>query len=134
MDLSAIDALRDRWQAGLAAVQSLTDLKTLGDEFLGRKSGSITALMKTLGSLPAEHKREFGALVNALKQEIETSLTARREALEATQLPAGSVDVTLPGRPLPLGRVHPLQPVRPVQELLELQRGRHAQFPASERS
>ncbi len=112
MDLSAIDALRDRWQTGLAAVGSLNDLKTLGDEFLGRKSGSITALLKTLGSLPAEHKREFGARVNALKQEIETSLAARREALEAAQLPAGSVDVTLPARPLPLGRVHPLMQVR----------------------
>ena len=113
IDRSAIDALRADWHGRLTALRSLGELKTLGDEFLGRKSGSVTALLNTLRTLPTpEAKREFGALVNVLKQEIEASLATRRAELEATQLPAGAVDVTLPGRPVPLGRVHPLMQVR----------------------
>ena len=111
-DPSAIDRLRARWEERLAAVRSAADLKAIADEFLGRKSGAVTALMKTLSGLPAELRRDFGARVNAFKQEIEASLAERQQALDATARPAGSVDVTLPGRPLQPGRVHPLMQVR----------------------
>jgi phenylalanyl-tRNA synthetase alpha chain len=107
-----IDALRERWLAQLAAVRTEAELKTLADEFLGRKSGAVTALMKTLGGLPPEARPEMGARINALKQEIESSRDAKRESLLASRPPAGAVDVTLPGRALPLGRVHPLMRVR----------------------
>ena len=112
-DVSAIEALRARWHERVAAVRHDADLKALADEFLGRKSGAVPALMKTLGRLPTpEAKREFGGLVNTLKADIEASLAAARETLAATRLPAGSVDVTLPGRALAAGRVHPLMQVR----------------------
>src|SRR6185369_9810314 len=87
-------------------------LKALHDEFLSRKSGAVTGLMKTLGTLPPEARREFGQLVNTLKTEIETALDEKRAALASTRRPAGAVDVTLPGRTLPMGRVHPLMRVR----------------------
>jgi phenylalanyl-tRNA synthetase alpha chain len=87
-------------------------LKALDDEFLSRKSGSLTALLKSLGTLAPEARREFGQLVNTLKTEMETLLADRREAVAAARPPAGAVDVTLPGRDLPLGRVHPLMRVR----------------------
>ena len=69
------DALR------LVATSADADLKALHDEFLSRKSGAVTALLKTLGTLPPEDRREFGALVNALKTEIEAALDERRAAL-----------------------------------------------------
>ena len=47
-----------------------------------------------------------------LKSEVETDLAAKRDAVAATRQPVGAVDVTLPGRDLPLGRVHPLMRVR----------------------
>jgi phenylalanyl-tRNA synthetase alpha chain len=50
--------------------------------------------------------------VNTLKTEIEETLEQKRAALESTRPPAGAVDVTLPGREMPLGRVHPLMRVR----------------------
>jgi phenylalanyl-tRNA synthetase alpha chain len=112
LDLSALDTLRAAWQTRLADARTDADLKALADDFLGRKSGSVTALTKTLGTLPPDQRREFGSRVNTLKQELEASLAEARVALQAKRLPAGAVDVTLPGRPAPLGRVHPLMRVR----------------------
>ena len=112
VDRSTVDTVRDELRARLAAVRTEQDLKAVHDEFLGRKSGRITALLKGMGALAPEARRDFGALVNALKTEAETAVDDRRTALAATRQPAGAVDVTLPGRPLPLGRMHPLMRVR----------------------
>ena len=111
-DSVSVDQLRDRFRAQLARAATEADLKALHDEFLSRKSGAVTALMKTLGTLPPEARREFGQLVNTLKTEVETALGEKRTVLESTRRPAGAVDVTLPGRKLPMGRVHPLMRVR----------------------
>ncbi len=112
IDPSDIDVHRARFRERLAALRSLTELKALADEYLGRKSGLVTAFMGKLRELSKDAKREAGARINAFKDEIEAAIASKREALEATELPAGAVDVTLPGRPLPLGRVHPLMQVR----------------------
>jgi phenylalanyl-tRNA synthetase alpha chain len=112
VDRSAIEAARAQFQARLGDADTEQKLKSLADEFLSRRSGAVTALMKTLGTLPPESRREFGALVNALKSEIETAVDERRTALAQSRPPAGAVDVTLPGRDLPVGRVHPLMRVR----------------------
>jgi phenylalanyl-tRNA synthetase alpha chain len=111
-DSISVDQLRDRFRAQLTRAATEADLKALHDEFLSRKSGAVTGLMKTLGTLPPDARREFGQLVNTLKTEIETALDEKRSALESTRRPAGAVDVTLPGRKLPMGRVHPLMRVR----------------------
>ena len=107
-----IEALRADFRARAASARTDADLKALHDEFLSRKSGSVTALLKQLGSLAPEQRRDAGALVNELKREIETAIDERRDALAAGRPPAGAVDVTLPGRELPLGRIHPLMRVR----------------------
>ena len=112
VDRSALEALRADFRARLAASSTDRAVKALADEFLSRKSGSLTALLKTLGTLPAEARREFGALVNALKTEFEAALAEREAALAASRPPAGAVDVTLAARELPLGRMHPLMRVR----------------------
>ena len=112
IDPSDIDVHRARFRERLAALRSLTELKSLADEYLGRKSGLVTAFMGKLRELSKDAKREAGARINAFKDEIEAAIASKRESLEATELPAGAVDVTLPGRPQPLGRVHPLMQVR----------------------
>jgi len=111
-DSISVDQLRERFRAQLARAATDADLKALHDEFLSRKSGAVTGLMKTLGALPPEARREFGQLVNTLKTEIETALDEKRAALETTRRPAGAVDVTMPARRLPMGHVHPLMRVR----------------------
>jgi phenylalanyl-tRNA synthetase alpha chain len=111
-DRSTVDTLRADFQVRLAAAGTDAAVKALADEFLSRKSGSVTALMKTLGSLAPDARREFGALVNALKQHIETAVEERRRGLAASRPPAGAVDVTLPARERLVGHVHPLMLVR----------------------
>ena len=111
-DRSTVDALRADFQVRLAAAGTDAAVKALADAFLSRKSGSVTGLMKTLGSLAPDARREFGALVNALKQEIESAVEERRKALVASRPPAGAVDVTLPARERLVGHVHPLMLVR----------------------
>jgi phenylalanyl-tRNA synthetase alpha chain len=111
-DRDTIERLRADFRARLAAAATDAAVKALADQFLSRKSGSVTGLMKTLGTLAPEARREFGALVNALKQEIETAVDERRQALAAARPPAGAVDVTLPSRQRPIGHMHPLMQVR----------------------
>jgi phenylalanyl-tRNA synthetase alpha chain len=111
-DRSAIDTVRSTFDHRLADAATDQALKALHDEFLSRKSGSITALLKSLGALPPEDRRSVGALVNELKTYVEAALSEKALALAASRPPAGAVDTTLPGRTRPYGRVHPLMQVR----------------------
>jgi len=112
IDRAAIDTLRAEFHARLAAATTDRDLDALDAAFLSRKSGSVTALLKQVASVPPEERREFGQLVNALKSEIESAIEERRASVAATRRPAGAVDPTLSSRPIPIGRVHPLMRVR----------------------
>jgi phenylalanyl-tRNA synthetase alpha chain len=112
LEPSTIEGLRVDFRARLAAARTDADLKALHDEFLSRKGGSVTGLLKQLGTLAPDDRRQTGALVNELKAEIESSLGERRAALSAGRPPVDAVDVTLPGRELPLGRIHPLMRIR----------------------
>src|SRR3954471_11161109 len=107
-----IQELRAAFDAQLASATTDAAVKALHDAFLGRKSGSVTAALKALGTLAADERKSAGAQINALKTHIETAIAEKQQALAATRRPAGAVDVTLPGRPMPLGRVHPLMQVR----------------------
>ncbi len=107
-----IKRLRDAFQAQFPSASSAQALQSLHDAFLGRSSGSVTELMKELRTLPPEERRGFGAQINAAKAEIEAALEGLRRALDSARPPAGAVDVTLPSREIPAGRVHPLMRVR----------------------
>src|SRR6185295_5175199 len=111
-DLTSIESLRADFRTRLAGSVTDAALKALHDEWLGRKSGVVTGLMKRLGSLSPDDRRSFGAAVNALKTEIDAAIQERRNALSASRPPAGFVDITLPGRDLISGRIHPLMRVR----------------------
>jgi phenylalanyl-tRNA synthetase alpha chain len=105
--------------------QILADIAAAGDEsaleavrvaVLG-KSGSVTALLRTLSTLPPEQRKTEGPLINGLKDRVNAALATRREAFKRAGLEARlnseSVDVTLPVReaPFEIGRVHPLTQV-----------------------
>jgi len=109
---SPIDSLRADFESALGAATSVAAVKTVRDDFLGRKQGRLTALLKAVGSAPAEERRALGAGANALKQEMEAALDAREADLAAAAPPPGAVDVTLPGRVPVVGRRHPLTVVR----------------------
>ncbi len=78
---------------------------------LGKK-GRVTELVKRLGALPPEQRRDAGQAFNALKREVEEALALRRTVLERraldARLEAERIDVTLPPRERPEGRIHPV--------------------------
>ena len=108
----AIAALRDLFQTQLPLASTAQALQGLHDAFLGRKSGTVTGLLKNVATLAPDERREFGRLVNELKADIESAINDKRAAVEAARPPMGAVDITLPSRPSALGRVHPLTRVR----------------------
>jgi phenylalanyl-tRNA synthetase alpha chain len=116
-DLEAkVRALRQEFARAYAGAGDAAALQALRDRFLGRRSGALTALLKSLGSLAADARREAGQELNRLKQEIETRLAEARERLEAQaqdeRLARERLDLTLPGRVPPLGRRHPVTTTR----------------------
>ncbi len=90
---------------------SLQALDAVRVGYLGKK-GSLTALLKGLGKLPPEQRREAGQAINEAKRALAALIEARREQLEAeavaARLAAETVDVTLPGRRQSLGALHPV--------------------------
>jgi len=98
----------------LDAVSAAGDLKALDDvrvEALGKK-GRITGLMKNLGQMDPEARKEAGKALNILKGEVAKAIEARKEGLAAVELDAKlaaeTVDVTLPVRPESQGSIHPI--------------------------
>jgi phenylalanyl-tRNA synthetase alpha chain len=105
-----LEELRMRALGELARVQSSEELDAWEKEYLGRK-GLVTMMTRRVGELPAEQRPEFGRRANEVKQEL-TAAYAEREAVikaeeMAREIAAGAIDVTLPGRPRRLGRLHP---------------------------
>ena len=98
----------------LASIEAAADLAALDEArvaALGKK-GRITELMKTLGALPPDVRKERGAALNVLKNEVASLLEARQKFLTEAALQARlereKIDVTLAVRPQPDGRVHPI--------------------------
>jgi phenylalanyl-tRNA synthetase alpha chain len=113
-----LENLHSLIQTAREEITSRVDLAALEDirvRLLGKK-GEITALLKSLGAMEAEARRAAGAQINEAKNALTEALDARRAALEAEQLAAqlasDAVDVTLPGRGLPIGGLHPVTRVR----------------------
>ena len=111
-----VRSLRDDFRRSLAGASDAASLQGVRDRFVGRKAGALTALLKSLGGLDAALRREAGQELNALKAELEGELEGAAARLEAAQrvaeLARERVDVTLPGRPAAVGRLHPLTRVR----------------------
>ncbi|MBX9609177.1 MAG: phenylalanine--tRNA ligase subunit alpha [Gammaproteobacteria bacterium] len=109
--MSDIEVIVEEAAAALAAAADLAALDELRVHYLGKK-GRITALLKTLGSLPAEQRPAFGQAINDAKDRVSAQLDARREALEAARLEQRlqdeRIDVTLPGRGDASGGLHPV--------------------------
>ncbi len=119
----AIPDLQSRFSADLAAVATDADLKALRDKYLGRKGGAIAALMKTLGAAAPDERRQLGQQINAFKQHVEAAIDQRQAELAAARQPDGAVDVTLPGRPAAIGRLHPLTQLRARIEAIFARQG-----------
>ncbi|HYB55978.1 MAG TPA: phenylalanine--tRNA ligase subunit alpha [Alphaproteobacteria bacterium] len=106
-----LEALRSDLLRQVEGAASLASLEELRVSALGRK-GRVTELMKELGSLDGEARKEAGRTLNLLKDAIGAAIEARKAALAEAELEARlgeeRLDVTLPARPAAEGRIHPI--------------------------
>src|SRR5436190_3401703 len=107
----SVERLVAAFESDLAAAPSPRDAHAVRDRFLGRKNSVVASWMQLIGAAPAAEKKQIGRWANELKQAVEARWT-QYEATARDVLPAGAVDVTLPGRTPRLGRRHPLTTVR----------------------
>lgn len=108
MNLTAI--LENALQA-VAGAKDIAQLEQIRVDFLGKK-GNITELLKSLGAMEPEQRKQAGAEINAIKQQVQTALNEQRDLLQnsllAQRLAEEKIDVTLPGRMMPTGGLHPV--------------------------
>ncbi len=108
--LDQLKTIEEDALATLAAAHDAAGLEGWRVAVLGRK-GSLTHALRGLGQLPRDERPAAGAEANRVKDRLEAAFSAHQEALQqaeiAATLAAEAVDVTLPGRPPSLGRIHP---------------------------
>ncbi|MBO1927813.1 phenylalanine--tRNA ligase subunit alpha [Thiomicrorhabdus sp. 6S2-11] len=92
-------------------VQDLGKLDELRVQFLGKK-GALTGMMKMLGKLSAEERPKAGQVINEAKQTVQSLLNEKKRQLDdaklAQKLAEETIDVTLPGRGVDVGSLHPV--------------------------
>jgi phenylalanyl-tRNA synthetase alpha chain len=109
--MQELQQILDQALQQFAVISDEAELEQVKARYLG-KEGSLTVLLKGLGKLSAEDRPAAGARINQVKQGIEAALQQRRDALQQNKLTqklaAESLDVTLPGRGLSTGGLHPV--------------------------
>jgi len=109
--MQELQTILDDALKSFAVITDAAELENAKARYLG-KEGSLTGLLKGLGKLSAEERPAAGARINQVKQQIEAALQARRDALQhqalQQKLTAEALDVTLPGRGLGVGGLHPV--------------------------
>ncbi|MGQ0765516.1 MAG: phenylalanine--tRNA ligase subunit alpha [Gemmatimonadota bacterium] len=104
----SIPAIRDQALARIAALSSLDEWTAARNELVGRRGGTITALMAVIPTLDAAERRNAGTAINALKVEIESALESRHAELAASKHQRPATDLTMPGRAQWRGTAHPV--------------------------
>jgi len=108
--LDRLEQLQGETLTQIDRTASSAELDRLESAVLGKK-GELTTMLRTVGQLPPEERPQVGKLANEVRVALEAAFQARRAALQshelASQMAAGAIDVTLPGRRVPQGRLHP---------------------------
>jgi phenylalanyl-tRNA synthetase alpha chain len=112
--MDGLDTLRNKFIAAIAGASDEAALEEVRLSALGKK-GEISALMGALGKMEPEARKAAGASLNVLRDEIDAALRGRKAGLADAALDARLksewLDVTLPGRPRPMGTIHPVSQV-----------------------
>lgn len=110
-----LEALVAQAKAEISSCDQLAELEHIRVRLLGKK-GELTNLLKSLGQMEPEARRQAGAVINTAKEQLTSALDERRDELEAKQLEQQlaneSIDVTLPGHGQSVGGLHPVTRVR----------------------
>ncbi len=109
--MDKISEILQRATAEVTQCKELRQLDELRVKYLGKK-GEVTAQLKTLGALEPEQRKSYGQAVNQVRDELNQALSERKQALEQAALQARllneKVDVSLPGRGMDRGGLHPV--------------------------
>jgi len=109
--LDQLKELRNKASHELNGISDITELESWRVRYLGKKSELVKTL-RSLGTLPLEERKAVGAYANEVKASLESSLEQKGQTLREIQLATSTkeerIDITLPGRPLPMGRLHPI--------------------------
>jgi len=111
--LGKLDEIRSKAIDELSSIGDLRGLEDWRVRYLGKRS-ALTQALRGVAELPLEQRRGVGAVANEVKAILERSHRQKKEALKEKayqEMEAAvkfeKIDVTLPGRPIPLGRLHP---------------------------
>ncbi|WP_457569884.1 phenylalanine--tRNA ligase subunit alpha [Desulfurobacterium sp.] len=111
MNLETLEKLKSKFIEELSKIENLKNLDELRVKYIGRK-GEVTSLLKRIPELPPEERKSFGKACNELKKEIESLLQNKINDLKAKEkeerLKREFIDITLPGRKIPSGALHPI--------------------------
>jgi phenylalanyl-tRNA synthetase alpha chain len=112
MTINQVKSLESLALQNIRQARTPEELELLRVKYLGRK-GDLTAILRGLGKIDPEVRRNLGQEANRAKEALEAALDEALNALKAAaRLAAAPVaDVTLPGRRLPRGRLHPLNQI-----------------------
>ncbi len=109
-----MDDLRQKYLTAIADASDESALEDLRVQAVGKK-GEVSLKMRELGRMTPEERQIAGPALNALKDELNSALSAKKSALEDTALNARLrdewLDVTLPARERPQGTIHPVSQV-----------------------
>ncbi len=109
--------LKDEAERKIRQAKDEKELDGVRIEFLGRKQGKITHILRNLKDLPSEDKPLIGGLVNKLKQFIQKEIEEKKNKIEEKETEE-YIDITLPGKKPLLGRLHPItQTVREIKSI-----------------
>ncbi len=101
-------------KSAIDQAQSLEDIEQLRVSYLGKK-GQFTALLKSVSDLPTAERPQMGKVINLAKVELQTWLSDQEVILKEKslkdRLSSEIIDITLPGRGLKLGSLHPITQV-----------------------
>jgi phenylalanyl-tRNA synthetase alpha chain len=110
-DQQDLSSLQKKWLDAVSAAASVEMLEQVRVDALGKK-GEISGLMKTLGGMDPEARKDFGARLNLLKDDVAAAIDAKKSGLADaalnTRLAKETLDLTLPARPEYEGRIHPI--------------------------
>lgn len=108
-----LNRLRLEAEQTLAQITNGEQLEAFRVKYLGRKGGSLTGILRQLGSVSPEDRPRLGQLANEVKQGIEAKFEEKKQELTTacTGPSDGTTDYSLPGRYLPFGKLHPVTQV-----------------------
>jgi phenylalanyl-tRNA synthetase alpha chain len=124
--IQRLEELKQNAISELNAVNDISALEQWRVRYLGRKS-ELTGLLRGLAEIPIEERKLAGALANAVRNTFESLLAEKTEALKSSSIQqlsktgdasSAKNDITLPGRPMPAGKLHPI--TETIEEICDI--------------